>query len=104
MLSDALTYINQNILAPLTVESVANRLFVSESYLFRLFKTELHQTPKKYIMIKKLLVAQKMLTSGEKPTVVAEKCGFSDANYFSRFFKQHTGMTPGEYRNKMGTA
>ena len=96
MLSDALTYINQNILAPLTVESVANQLFVSESYLFRLFKTELHQTPKKYIMIKKLLVAQKMLTSGEKPTVVAEKCGFSDYTSFYRNYIEHFDRRPSD--------
>ncbi len=96
LLSKALTYINQNILAPLTVEEVADQLFVSESYLFRLFKSELHRTPKKYIMIKKLLVAQKMIASGEKPTAVAEKCGFSDYTSFYRNYIEHFGRRPSD--------
>ena len=35
---------------------------------------------------------------------ISERMNFASGSYFSRFFKQHTGMTPGEYRNKMGTA
>ncbi len=96
LLSKALNYINQNLLTTLSVEDVASHLFVSESYLFRLFKTELHQTPKKYIMVKKLLVAQKMIASGEKPTTVAEKCGFSDYTSFYRNYIAFLGCRPSD--------
>jgi AraC-like DNA-binding protein len=29
---------------------------------------------------------------------IARRCGFRDANYFSRFFKKHTGISPTGYR------
>jgi LacI family transcriptional regulator len=30
--------------------------------------------------------------------VIAEQCGFAYHEYMSRFFKKHTGQTPGDYR------
>ncbi len=96
LLSKALSFINQNLLSTLSVEDVANHLFVSQSYLFRLFKTELHQTPKKYIMIKKLLVAQKMIALQETATAVAEKCGFGDYSTFYRNYTTYLGRRPSE--------
>ncbi|MCF0192184.1 MAG: AraC family transcriptional regulator [Prevotella sp.] len=32
---------------------------------------------------------------------VAYKCGFSDAAYFSKTFKQHEGITPSVFRKSM---
>ena len=32
---------------------------------------------------------------------IAEKCGFDDASYFVRFYKKHTGITPGEAKDKL---
>ena len=32
---------------------------------------------------------------------IASACGVSDSNYFSRLFRQHLGMTPVAYREKM---
>ena len=90
LISKALKYTNDNLCTIVGIEEIANHLFVSESYLFRLFQKELHQTPKKYIMEKRLLLAQKMISSGQKPTSVYERCGFRDyttfyRNYFSFF-------------------
>ena len=33
---------------------------------------------------------------------VAEKCGFTDANYFARIFKKVNGLSPNEYRKSLG--
>lgn len=66
LISKALKYTNDNLCTITGIEEIADHLFVSKSYLFRLFQKELHQTPKKYIMEKRLLLAQKMISSGEK--------------------------------------
>lgn len=94
LLSKALRYINENLYTLQRIEDIADHLFVSESYLFRLFQKELHQTPKKYILEKRLLTAQKMLLAGEKSTVVCESCGFGDYATFYRNYQAFFGHAP----------
>ena len=60
--NNKLFYINDHYDEEITVGMIAEKFFVSESYLYRLFKKELHQTPHKYIREKRLMMAQKMLS------------------------------------------
>lgn len=94
LLSEALHYINENLYTLGGTGEVARHLFVSESYLCRLFQKELHQTPKRYIRDKRLLSAEKMISLGEHPTSVASKCGFSDYTTFYRNFVAFFGRSP----------
>ena len=94
LLEKALMYINDHLCTLHDVSEIAEKLFISESYLFRLFKAELHQTPKKYITDKRLLMAQKMLEEGERPAHVYEKCGFCDYTAFYRSYKAFFGHPP----------
>ena len=94
LISKALKYTNENLCTVTGIEEIAKALFVSESYLFRLFQKELHQTPKKYIMEKRLLLAQKMISSGEKATTVCERCGFGDYTTFYRNYVAFFGRSP----------
>ena len=96
LISEALKYTNENLCTITGTEEIANHLFVSESYLFRQFKKELHQTPKKYIMEKRLLLAQKMISSGEKATLVCKQCGFGDYTTFYRNYIAFYGRSPSE--------
>ena len=100
LVSNALQYINKNLCSITDIGEVSNYLFVSESYFFRLFKKELHQSPKKYILEKRLLLAEKMLSQGEKPTAVSEKCGFSDYTTFYRNFVSFFGHSPSSEQNR----
>ncbi|MBQ7389751.1 MAG: helix-turn-helix transcriptional regulator [Clostridia bacterium] len=93
-LSRALTYINDNLTTLDGVEEVANSCFITEGYLFRLFKEELRQTPAKYIVSKKLLLAERMISNGEGPASVYEKCGFNDYTTFYRNYKSYFGHPP----------
>ncbi len=94
IISEFLQYINKNPSSPINIGEVAGRLFVSESYLFRLFKKELHQTPQKYIREKRLMLARKMLSEGERPTAVCACCGFSDYTTFYRNYVAFFGYPP----------
>lgn len=93
-LSLALSYINDNLTSLSGVKEVAKNCFVTESYLFRLFKSELHMPPAKYIASKRLLLAERMISEGEKPTAVYEKCGFSDYTTFYRNYRSFFGHAP----------
>lgn len=94
LISKALKYTNDNLCTISGIDEIANYLFISESYLFRLFQKELHQTPKKYIMEKRLLLAQKMIASGEKASAVCEHCGFGDYTTFYRNYTSFFGHSP----------
>jgi AraC-like DNA-binding protein len=96
LISEALGYINRNLCSPLDIGQIADSLYVSESYLFRLFKKELHRTPSKYIREKRLALAQKMLSEGERPTAVCARCGFSDYTTFYRNYVAFFGCAPSE--------
>ena len=99
-LSKALKYINDNLFTLKSISEVSDEIFVTESYLFRLFKSELKKSPKKYINDKRLLAAQNLLQMGEMPIAVYERCGFSDYTSFYRNYKEYFGYPPskeGEY-------
>lgn len=72
---------------------------MSEKYFTTLF-THYYQTgAKQYIIHKKLEHARAMLEStASSVTEISEACGFSSVYYFSKLFKQRTGMTPTDYR------
>lgn len=94
LISESLKYINDNLATITKIDEIANHLFVSESYLFRLFQKELHQTPKKYIMEKRLLKAHEMIKGGEKSTNAFRLCGFSDYATFYRNYTVFFGYSP----------
>lgn len=73
---------------------------MSEKYFRDSFKSVFGISPLKYFHHLKLehvkiLIADLSLSVAE----VARQSGFSDPNYFSRFFKKHLGISPREYRN-----
>jgi AraC-like DNA-binding protein len=96
LISEFLRYVNENLCSPIDIGRVADSLYVSESYLFRLFKRELHQTPLKYIREKRLMLARKMLSEGERSTAVCTRCGFSDYTTFYRNYVGFFGCPPSE--------
>lgn len=96
MLADALSYIRENLFTLRSVGEVAAALHVTESYLFRLFRTELKTTPKKYVTDKRLVAAEGLLRLGHRPTEVALECGFSEYTTFFRAYKAFFGTAPSQ--------
>lgn len=94
LISRALKYMNENLGAISGIQAVAEQLFISESYFYRLFQKELHKSPKKYLLEKRLILAQKLLLNGEKPTAVFRQCGFGDYTSFYRNYLSFFGYPP----------
>jgi YesN/AraC family two-component response regulator len=42
-------------------------------------------------------------TTSMQVQTIAQHCGISDINYFTRIFKKYIGKTPKEYRNSIGS-
>ena len=94
ILSKTLDYINDNLISISSIKDISDHLYVTERYLYELFKTQLMTTPKKYINEKKLHLARQLLISGKKPGEVCFKAGFSDYSSFYRNYKKYFKIPP----------
>ena len=86
--------INSDLFKINSIGEIASKLFVSETYLYKIFKKELKVTPKQYINEKKLLAAQNMILLGRKPTRVYKICGFADYSSFYRNYLKYFKTPP----------
>lgn len=93
----AIDYINAHICDNLSLDLLAEKLFVNKYYLSHLFKAETDTPPHRYILKKRLALSKHLLESGLAVTDVFSQCGFSDYTHFFRAFKAEYGMTPKQY-------
>lgn len=91
-------YIDDNIGEPISVDDLADLLKCSKFYFLREFKKLVGMTPYQYLMNKRLEQAKRLL-SAEKMNiaVIAQELGFNDQSHFTRAFKSHFNMTPGQF-------
>ena len=69
-------------------------------YVSKVLKDRRGITLRQYIISYRLKLARKLLDESVKSiNEIAEECGFNDASYFTKTFKNAFGMTPKEYRN-----
>lgn len=89
-------YFNQS----LSVEVVAQSVYIHSSYLRTVFKKEIGMTVSEYIAGVRMKKARELLSKGSlKLSEIAQRVGYSDASYFSKCFKKHFGISPSEYEN-----
>lgn len=85
----------------LGLSSLAAVLNVNASYLSALFRKETGQTVTEYVNEKRMQAGAHLLKSTRlQVQTVAQHCGISDVNYFSKLFKKHYGMTPKQFREE----
>jgi len=92
-----LNFINQNITERITIEQLANRFYISESYASRIFKAATGVTINKYITARRISIAKSLLSMGMNVLEVSEKSGFNDYSNFLRTFKASVGISPKKY-------
>lgn len=86
----------------LSVVQIAEYLHFSPAYLNVLFKQEMKITVKQYLSNYRLERSKRLLEKDfDKVTEIAQKCGYANANYFAKVFREATGMTPAEYRKSV---
>ena len=80
-----LTYINQHIQNPLTIEELSENFYLSPSYLCRIFKSATGTTINKYITAKRITIAKSLLAEGKSVNEACEEC----FQLFTTVFAQH---------------
>lgn len=95
----ALSYINDHFAESLSSAQVAEQVGLSPHYFLNVFKKETGMTFVGYLNHYRIERAKALLEeTGLYAYEIASQCGFSDAAYFSRIFKQITGVHPRYYR------
>jgi AraC-like DNA-binding protein len=99
---ESLYFIHKHIARPPTIECLAASCFMTKDHYIRLFRKEMHCTPWKYIIRKRIELAQLKLLLDQSPVNdIACALGFESVPYFNHLFKQMTGESPGRYKKKM---
>lgn len=99
--SEVIRYMDVHYHEDLQISDIANAINIHPNYLSNVFYKEMGYSPKKYLSNLKLAKAKKLLTETDDPIyIVASSVGFSDALYFSRFFKSAEGISPSIFRKE----
>ena len=95
-------YISANISSPdLSVPQIAQAAGFSEVHFRKLFKNCYGVSPRQYVQNLRIETAKKLLESNnDSISKIATQCGFSTIFYFSKLFKDKTGYSPYEYRER----
>jgi AraC-like DNA-binding protein len=93
-------FIDQHYDKELNLDLLSVIRFTSKFHLLRLFKKYYGQTPKQYLIDKRMEKSKQYLKRG---MTVMETCfavGFESPSSFSTLFKSKTGLTPVEYQKE----
>lgn len=94
----AIKYINENYYKEISLEDVADHVYLSSVHMSRLFKKETGKNLMDYVKMVRIQKAKELLDTHQyKIYEVAELVGFKDNHYFSTMFKKYVHMTPTEY-------
>jgi two-component system response regulator YesN len=97
-----MNYIRANYRENLSLENVAQQVFISPFYLSHLFKEELGITFVEYLTRIRMEEAKRLLKEPRLSIVaIASEVGYEDASYFSKVFKKNLSISPNQYRKNV---
>lgn len=98
VIAPVIAYIENNLNKPLDLEVLSSTFNISKYYLSHLFKHETGLSIIKFCNERKIYRAKKLLISHLPISEIAYQCGYDSVSYFSKKFKEETGLTPAQYR------
>ena len=91
-------YMEQNYREKISVQELAERSGYSASHFARVFSKVYNTSPIQHLNQIRIMHAKNLLRTGQYTLdQIAQECGFSNVYYFSRCFKQITGITPAKW-------
>ncbi len=97
----AMNYIREHMDREITLEELLRLTGMSKSYFSRNFKDVTGKTFVTYLNDMRIETAKKYLTETKQPIYwIASQVGYVDEHYFRRVFRERTGVTPKQFREK----
>ena len=93
-------WLEHHYMQDVSLDQAAEAMGMSAFYFSRFFRTSYNQTFLEYLTAYRIDRAVELLQQTDIPVrEIAVRVGYTDANYFTKVFKRHLGVTPTEYRN-----
>ncbi|MFP3089740.1 helix-turn-helix domain-containing protein [Treponema sp. TIM-1] len=87
----------------ISLQEIADVSGLSAPYFSTIFKEEMGENLSSYLNRLRVEKAGRLLTETDLSlSEIAGSCGFEDQSWFSKIFKNYTGISPGKYRTKGG--
>lgn len=97
-IENTLSYINEKLSGELSVDALAERVYLSRYHFMRLFKAQTGSTVHAYVRQKRLMYAARLIREGVNANKAALDSGFSDYSTFHRAFTESFGVSPGKLK------
>ena len=99
IIKKSMEFINDNVSNNISLDSVAEYVYLSPSYFSRLFKKEMGMNFIDYLNKVRIEESKKYLTDlSISLSDIAHIVGFTDQSYYTKVFKKIEGISPGQYR------
>lgn len=95
------TYIYENYDKEISVDYLADMVYMAPSYLSHIFKKETGQNLSKFIKAYRMERAKEMLeTTHNKIVNISYAVGYPNVSYFCQSFREYFGVSPQKYRDQ----
>ncbi|NLG36923.1 MAG: helix-turn-helix transcriptional regulator [Clostridiales bacterium] len=96
----AIAYIADNYQNRISLFEIADETHYSPYHFLRIFKRHTGRTPFGFLLDLKIGKAKEMLRKTDCTiSQICDLCGFSSLSYFSRVFREKTGLSPSQFRS-----
>ena len=86
---------------PISIDFLCKQLFIDQSYMAHLFKSDTGLTMMMYLQSKRIQHAKNLIHEGVPITEISQRCGFSDYTNFYKSFCKLVKCSPSDYRKKI---
>lgn len=95
-------YMDRHYSEKISLDQIAQNMYLSPFYISRIFKSETGDTPINYLISLRMEKARALLLEKQNYSIqeIAQCVGYDDAYHFSKLFKKHYGNSPSQYRAK----
>lgn len=93
-------YLNLHYREKISLDQIAQNMYLSTFYISKIFKSETGDTPINYLIRLRMEKARELLEEAEPLSIqdIAGSVGYEDAYHFSKLFKKHFGIAPSKWR------
>lgn len=97
-----INYFSDHYAEKISLDQIAENMYLSPFYISRIFKSETGNTPIHYLIDIRLEHAKEILENGDYMSIqeVAARVGYDDAYHFSKLFKKKYDVSPSKIKRK----